>query len=136
MKILSREGPKGLCIPASFVSWHLLRAGLRLGITYRGLTMQPQMALNSPPPPPPSALASQVAGLQTGVHHLTSSLELKQMLESRFLHQTDPLRVNFWKGEAGTLCFYPSSSIERLWFPSGGPWSCKAGRAPCQIQNL
>lgn len=47
--ILSREGLEGLCIPASFDSWYLLKAGLRLGTTYRGLTMQPQLALNSPP---------------------------------------------------------------------------------------
>lgn len=48
--ILSQEGPEGLCNPASFDSWYLLRAGLRFGTAYRGLTMQPQLALNSPPP--------------------------------------------------------------------------------------
>lgn len=69
------------------------------------------------------------------MHRLTSSLELKQMLESRFLHQTGPLRVNFWKGEAGTLFLAFQFSWKAL-VSFGGPWSCKVRRVPCQIQNL
>lgn len=57
------------------------------------------------------------------------------MLESRFLHQTGPLRVNFWKGEAGTLFLAFQFSWKAL-VSFGGPWSCKVRRVPCQIQNL